>query len=158
MALETLTYLAGGPDGKIHVKKSQRAIGGVEVLVRVTHSGVCGTDVHDRDSGCGLGHEGVGIVSKVGDSVTAVKIGQRVGWGCVAIFSSLGPSLTFSTSLTVFVVVGNFRHAVIAVTVSPAIVSTVRNLVVRSTASSNKEHSETSSSNIRTSSIQFQTR
>ncbi|KAG4420794.1 hypothetical protein IFR04_006074 [Cadophora malorum] len=61
MALETLTYLAGGPDGKIHVKKSQRAIGGVEVLVRVTHSGVCGTDVHDRDSGCGLGHEGVGI-------------------------------------------------------------------------------------------------
>lgn len=90
MALETLTYLAGGPDGKIHVKKSQRAIGGVEVLVRVTHSGVCGTDIHDRDSGCGLGHEGVGIVSKVGDSVTAVKVGQTVGWGFVALFLLLG--------------------------------------------------------------------
>ena len=40
--------------------------------------------------GCGLGHEGVGIVSKVGDSVTAVKVGQTVGWGCVALFLLLG--------------------------------------------------------------------
>jgi alcohol dehydrogenase (NADP+) len=81
MASQKLTYLAGGPDGKIHVKTSKRAIGGVEVLVRVTHSGLCGTDVHDLSSGCALGHEGVGIVEKVGSEVTAVKIGQRVGWG-----------------------------------------------------------------------------
>lgn len=62
MALQSPSYLAGDSNGIIHVKKSQRAIGGVEVLVKVTHSGVCGTDVHDRTSGCGLGHEGVGIV------------------------------------------------------------------------------------------------
>jgi alcohol dehydrogenase (NADP+) len=80
MASQNLTYLAGGPDGKIQVKTSVRNIGGVEVLVRVTHSGLCGTDVHDRTHGCGLGHEGVGIVEKVGADVTAVKIGQRVGW------------------------------------------------------------------------------
>jgi len=81
MAAHKLTYLAGSPDGTIQVKSSTRAIGGVEVLVRVTHSGVCGTDVHDRTAGCGLGHEGVGIVEKVGDAVTVVKVGQRVGWG-----------------------------------------------------------------------------
>lgn len=81
MAARTLTYLAGGPDGKITVKQSIRAIGGVEVLVRVTHSGVCGTDGHDRTHGCGLGHEGVGIVEEIGREVTSVKTGQRVGWG-----------------------------------------------------------------------------
>jgi alcohol dehydrogenase (NADP+) len=81
MALQSLSYLAGDSDGKIQIKHSKRAIEGLEVLVKVTHSGVCGTDAHDRTSGCGLGHEGVGIVEKVGDCVTAVKIGTRVGWG-----------------------------------------------------------------------------
>jgi alcohol dehydrogenase (NADP+) len=81
MASQKLIYLAGSPDGKIHVKTSVRAIGGVEVLVRVTQSGLCGTDAHGRTSGRGLGHEGVGIVEKIGGEVTAVKIGQRVGWG-----------------------------------------------------------------------------
>jgi alcohol dehydrogenase (NADP+) len=81
MASQTLTYLAGDASGKIHLKKSTRTIGAFEVLVRVTHSGLCGTDVHDRTSGCGLGHEGVGIIEKVGASVSAVKVGERVGWG-----------------------------------------------------------------------------
>lgn len=81
MASQNLTYLAGTPEGKIVVKTSVRAISGVEVLVRVTHSGLCGTDAHDLTSGCGLGHEGVGIVEKVGKEVISVKIGQRVGWG-----------------------------------------------------------------------------
>ena len=76
-----LTYLAGSPEGEIQVKTSVRAIGGIEVLVRVTHSGLCGTDVHDRTAGCGLGHEGIGFVEKKGAEVTAVEIGQRVGWG-----------------------------------------------------------------------------
>ncbi|CZR54307.1 related to ADH7-NADP(H)-dependent alcohol dehydrogenase [Phialocephala subalpina] len=76
--LESILYLAGGAGGRIQLKYSQRAIGGLEVLVRVTHSGVCGTDVHDRTSGCGLGHEGVGEVEKVGDCVTAVKVGMRL--------------------------------------------------------------------------------
>lgn len=81
MTSQTLTYLAGGPEGKIVVKTSNRAIGGVEVLVKVTHSGLCGTDAHDRTDGCGLGHEGVGIVEVLGAEVTAVKVGDRVGWG-----------------------------------------------------------------------------
>jgi len=81
MAEQELKYLAGGPDGKIVLKTSIRSIGNLEVLVKVTHSGLCGTDVHDRTSGCGLGHEGVGLVEKIGESVTSVKTGDRVGWG-----------------------------------------------------------------------------
>lgn len=81
MPAVNLTYLAGSPSGTIHLKHSTRAIGNLEVLVKVTHSGLCGTDIHDRTSGCGLGHEGVGIVETIGESVTAVRIGERVGWG-----------------------------------------------------------------------------
>ncbi|KAH6681749.1 NADP-dependent alcohol dehydrogenase [Halenospora varia] len=72
-----LRYLAGSANGDIVNKISDRDVGGLEVLVRVTHSGVCGTDVHDRTDGCGLGHEGVGIIELIGTSVTAVKIGHR---------------------------------------------------------------------------------
>ena len=79
MSTATLTYLAGGDDGAIRVKTASRAVGGLEVLVRITHSGVCGTDGHDRVAGCGLGHEGVGVVEETGKEVTHFKIGQRVG-------------------------------------------------------------------------------
>jgi threonine dehydrogenase-like Zn-dependent dehydrogenase len=79
--MQTLTYLAGDEDGTIRVRSSRREIHRVVVLVRTTHSGLCGTDVHDRTAGCGLGHEGVGVVEQVGGEVTAVKVGDRVGWG-----------------------------------------------------------------------------
>ncbi|KAI1609395.1 chaperonin 10-like protein [Exophiala viscosa] len=52
-----------------------------EVLVKITHSGLCGTDVFYIPHGAALGHEGVGIVEKVGDAVTAHKVGDRVGGG-----------------------------------------------------------------------------
>jgi len=67
---------------------------GNEVLIRLTHCGVCHSDVHVRDGyfdmGGGrklslgerglklpvtLGHEPLGVVAAVGDSVTGVKIG-----------------------------------------------------------------------------------
>lgn len=82
---QKLTYLAGASDGSgvIQVQTSIRAIGGLEVLIKVTHSGVCGTDGHDRVASCGLGHEGVGFVQHIGQEVTSFKVGQRVGWGSV---------------------------------------------------------------------------
>lgn len=52
-----------------------------EILIKITHSGLCGTDVHYLGSGAALGHEGVGIVVKLGDAVTQHKIGDRVGGG-----------------------------------------------------------------------------
>lgn len=55
-----------------------------EVLVRIVAVGVCHTDVLCRDHGVGsvfpavLGHEGAGIVERVGTGVTKVKAGDRV--------------------------------------------------------------------------------
>ena len=52
-----------------------------EVLVRITHSGLCGTDTFFVPYGCVLGHEGVGFLEKVGSAVTIHKAGDRIGGG-----------------------------------------------------------------------------
>ncbi|CAB3773364.1 MULTISPECIES: NAD(P)-dependent alcohol dehydrogenase [Burkholderia] len=55
-----------------------------EVLVRIAGTGVCHTDVHVRDQGFPggypvvLGHEGSGVVEKVGQAVTKVQVGDHV--------------------------------------------------------------------------------
>ena len=56
-----------------------------EVLVKITHTGVCHTDAFtlsgDDPEGlfpCVLGHEGAGIVVEVGEGVTSVKAGDHV--------------------------------------------------------------------------------
>mmetsp|Transcript_2618 Transcript_2618/g.5929 ORF Transcript_2618/g.5929 Transcript_2618/m.5929 type:complete len:356 (+) Transcript_2618:93-1160(+) len=58
-----------------------------QVLIKVITSGVCHTDLHVRDGDWHVkptlpiipGHEGAGVVVKLGDSVTTLKIGDRVG-------------------------------------------------------------------------------
>lgn len=51
--------LAAAPDGKIHEKLVQKKpVGDNEVGIRVTHSGVCATDLHYLDLDMVLGHEG----------------------------------------------------------------------------------------------------
>ena len=56
-----------------------------EVLVQITHTGVCHTDAYTlsgKDSEgvfpCILGHEGAGIVVEVGEGVTSLKPGDKV--------------------------------------------------------------------------------
>ncbi|MFF8957993.1 alcohol dehydrogenase catalytic domain-containing protein, partial [Streptomyces sp. NPDC014894] len=55
-----------------------------EVLVKVVAAGLCQTDLHVRDQHLPtplpavLGHEGAGIVERVGDAVTTVAPGDRV--------------------------------------------------------------------------------
>ena len=55
-----------------------------EVLVRVVACGICHTDAHVRNQGYQtplpivLGHEGAGVVEKVGADVERVKPGERV--------------------------------------------------------------------------------
>ncbi|KAL4904015.1 hypothetical protein BDW74DRAFT_154978 [Aspergillus multicolor] len=51
------------------------------VLIRITASGLCGTDLHFRRANMVLGHEGVGIVESLGPNTTHLKKGDRVGWG-----------------------------------------------------------------------------
>lgn len=55
-----------------------------EVLVRVVASGICQTDVHARDGFFPIpcpavyGHEGAGVVERVGSAVTTLKPGDHV--------------------------------------------------------------------------------
>src|SRR5699024_5973247 len=56
-----------------------------EVMIRVTHTGVCHTDAFtlsgDDPEGVFpaiLGHEGAGIVVEVGEGVTSVEVGDHV--------------------------------------------------------------------------------
>jgi D-arabinose 1-dehydrogenase-like Zn-dependent alcohol dehydrogenase len=58
-------------------------LGPKDVLVKITHSGVCFTDREFARFGAplSLGHEGVGIVEAVGSDVAQFKIGDRAGGG-----------------------------------------------------------------------------
>src|ERR1035438_9486994 len=62
-----------------------------DAIVRMTRTTICGTDLHILKGdvptckpGCILGHEGVGIVDKVGPAVTAFKPGDHVLISCVS--------------------------------------------------------------------------
>ncbi|THU98404.1 GroES-like protein [Dendrothele bispora CBS 962.96] len=52
-----------------------------EYLVKVTHSGLCGSDLMMTRLGAVLGHEGVGTIVECGTSATLYKPGDVVGWG-----------------------------------------------------------------------------
>src|SRR3954469_2836109 len=56
-----------------------------DVIVRVTSSGICGSDLHlyevmgaFLDEGDILGHEALGVVEEVGPAVTELAAGDRV--------------------------------------------------------------------------------
>jgi L-iditol 2-dehydrogenase len=59
-----------------------------DIIIRMTHVGVCGSDVHYYTTGrigsqvvqypFTVGHEGAGIVEKIGSKVTLVKPGDRI--------------------------------------------------------------------------------
>ena len=52
----------GSEEGKITQSTTTKDIKGDEVLIKVTHSGLCGTDQHKRTVDMVLGHEGAGVV------------------------------------------------------------------------------------------------
>jgi len=61
-----------------------------DAIVRVTKTTICGTDLHILKGdlptckpGRILGHEGTGIVEKIGSAVTAFKVGDRVLISCI---------------------------------------------------------------------------
>jgi D-arabinose 1-dehydrogenase-like Zn-dependent alcohol dehydrogenase len=80
--MPTFTVFKGSKDGKIVKSETTRPdLKNDEVLVKVTASGLCGTDEHYRHADMALGHEGAGVVQELGPSVTHLKKGDRVGWG-----------------------------------------------------------------------------
>ena len=64
-------------------------VGPLDALVRVTTTTICGTDVHILKGeypvrkGLIVGHEPVGVIEKLGSSVTGYQEGQRVIAGAI---------------------------------------------------------------------------
>ncbi len=61
-----------------------------DAIVKITKTTICGTDLHilkgDAPScrpGRILGHEGIGIIDKIGTSVSRFKVGDRVLISCI---------------------------------------------------------------------------
>ncbi|PVH94920.1 GroES-like protein [Periconia macrospinosa] len=81
--MPTFTVYKGRKDGypiKSTTTKPDELTGD-KVLLKVTASGLCGTDLHFKNEDMVLGHEGVGIVEALGPEVKHLKVGDRVGWG-----------------------------------------------------------------------------
>jgi D-arabinose 1-dehydrogenase-like Zn-dependent alcohol dehydrogenase len=81
MAIESQNTFHGVEGSVKRVSSKIRPLGPMDVLVQITHSSLCGTDLAYIPSGVALGHEGIGIVKEVGGSVSQLKIGDRVGGG-----------------------------------------------------------------------------
>ncbi|KAJ7646981.1 putative NADP-dependent alcohol dehydrogenase C 2 [Roridomyces roridus] len=75
------TVYKGGPSGIVEAITHADPPKGNQVLIKITHSGICGTDEHYKGADMVLGHEGVGIVQQIGEQVKDFKVGDLVGWG-----------------------------------------------------------------------------
>lgn len=67
----------------------RREVGSHDVLIKITHCGICHSDIHQaRDEWGGSifpmvpGHEIVGTVTQVGNAVKKFRAGDRAGVGC----------------------------------------------------------------------------
>jgi D-arabinose 1-dehydrogenase-like Zn-dependent alcohol dehydrogenase len=80
--MPTFTIFKGSKSGKIVESTTTRPdLTGDQLYIRITASGLCGTDMHYRHSDSCLGHEGCGIVEAVGPTAKRFQIGERVGFG-----------------------------------------------------------------------------
>ncbi|MEU2349536.1 NAD(P)-dependent alcohol dehydrogenase [Modestobacter sp. NPDC049651] len=68
----------------------RRDVGPRDVLIEITHAGICHSDIHTVNGDWGPqpfpvvpGHEIVGTVTEVGSAVTTHRVGDRVGVGCM---------------------------------------------------------------------------
>ncbi|GAP82979.1 putative alcohol dehydrogenase [Rosellinia necatrix] len=81
--MPTFTVFKGNESGapKKATTTKPDELSGDQVFVRITASGLCGTDLHHRKQDMALGHEGVGVVEETGPLCKVLKKGDRVGWG-----------------------------------------------------------------------------
>jgi D-arabinose 1-dehydrogenase-like Zn-dependent alcohol dehydrogenase len=80
--MPSFTVYKGSKEGKIVKSETKKGdLQNDQVLVKVTASGLCGTDEHFKEADMVLGHEGAGVVEQVGPNVKQLKKGDRVGWG-----------------------------------------------------------------------------
>ncbi|KAJ7646994.1 chaperonin 10-like protein [Roridomyces roridus] len=83
MSVEITGYKGSANNGIVEATTNQPLPKDTQVLVKITHSGICGTDEHYKHLDMVLGHEGVGTVEQTGESVTDLKVGDVVGWGFI---------------------------------------------------------------------------
>ena len=79
---------AGEPLARTTIER--RDVGPTDVLIEITHAGICHSDIHTVNGDWGPqpfpvvpGHEIVGVVAEVGAGVTTHRVGDRVGVGCM---------------------------------------------------------------------------
>lgn len=80
-----------GPGRRTWEEKPEPAVQQpTDAVVRITHTTICGTDLHilkgdvpTCEPGRTLGHEGVGVVESVGDGVATLKPGDQVLISCI---------------------------------------------------------------------------
>ena len=88
--MKALVYLAVGKKS-LDERPKPDVTAPTDAIVKITKTTICGTDLHILKGdvqtckpGRILGHEGVGIVDKVGSAVTVFKPGDRVLISCVS--------------------------------------------------------------------------
>lgn len=82
--MPSFTVFKGSKDGSIvEATTTKPDLTGDQVQIKVTASGLCGTDLHYKNADMALGHEGVGVVEALGPDCKFLKKGDRVGWGYV---------------------------------------------------------------------------
>jgi alcohol dehydrogenase len=88
--MQALVFL--GPGEKVLQEHPRPEISApTDAIVRITKTTICGTDLHilkgdvpSCQPGRVLGHEGVGVIEKVGAAVTVFKGGDRVLVSCIS--------------------------------------------------------------------------
>ena len=76
-----LTAFKKGPDVRLE-RVSRRELGPLDIRIRVTACGICGTDLHLNPADAGkdltFGHEIAGTVIETGSKVHGLETGQKV--------------------------------------------------------------------------------
>ncbi|KAF7335248.1 NAD(P)-dependent alcohol dehydrogenase protein [Mycena sanguinolenta] len=81
MSVVATVFKGSASEGIVENKTHLDTPTGNQVLVNISHSGICGTDEHYKHADMVLGHEGIGTVVQIGESVSQLKVGDVVGWG-----------------------------------------------------------------------------
>jgi D-arabinose 1-dehydrogenase-like Zn-dependent alcohol dehydrogenase len=81
MSLEFTVFKGSASGSIVEAKTRHHEPTANQVLIKITHSGICGTNEYCKGTDMVLGHEGVSTVEKIGESVSQFKIGDVVGWG-----------------------------------------------------------------------------